>query len=72
MSLIPKPKMIMLDEPGAGLSPSAWQRNLQIIKALNQKGITLLIVEHRVKEMAEIADIIYQVNLGKVENLKRD
>lgn len=71
MSLIPKPKMIMLDEPSAGLSPSAWLRNLQIVKALNQKEITFLIVEHNVQETGEIADTIFQMKLGRIENLMR-
>jgi branched-chain amino acid transport system ATP-binding protein len=68
MALIHLPKMILLDEPGAGLAPIIWQNNLEIIKSLNQKGITFLIVEHRVKETLEKADNILQMKLGKVIN----
>ncbi len=66
MALMQQPKMILLDEPGAGLSPYAWQQNLETIKALNEKGITFLIVEHRVKEMIEKINKIIGLKLGSV------
>jgi len=65
MALMQKPKMIMLDEPGAGLAPNVWQKNLGIIKDLNESGITFLIVEHKVIESYEIAQKIISLKLGK-------
>lgn len=65
MALMLQPKMIMLDEPGAGLAPNTWQQNLEIIKTLNQQGITFLIVEHRVKETVAKAHNVLMMKLGK-------
>lgn len=68
MALMQQPIMIMLDEPGAGLTPKFWQSNLEIIKTLNQQGITFLIVEHRVKETQKKVDNILQMKRGKIIN----
>ena len=67
MALMQQPLMIMLDEPGAGLAPNTWQQNLEIIKTLNQQGITFLIVEHRVKETLNNAHNVLQMKLGKLD-----
>jgi len=69
MALMQQPKMMMLDEPSAGLSLNVWQRNLEIIQSLNGKGVTFLIVEHMVKEIHDIAHNILQMKLGKIENV---
>jgi len=69
MALMHRPKMIMLDEPGAGLSPNAWQKNLKIIKTLNHEGITFLIVEHRVKESVSVADKVVGLKLGSLRQV---
>jgi ABC-type branched-subunit amino acid transport system ATPase component len=69
MALMQQPKMIMLDEPGAGLAPNTWQQNLEIIKTLNQQGITFLIVEHRVKETVEKAHNVLLMKLGKLDTM---
>ncbi len=68
MALMQQPKMILLDEPGAGLAPHTWQQNLEIIKTLNRQGMTFLIVEHRVKETVANAHNVLLMRLGKVEN----
>lgn len=68
MALMQRPKMILLDEPGAGLAPHTWQQNLEIIKTLNRQGMTFLIVEHRVKETVAKAHNVLLMRLGKVEN----
>ena len=68
MALMQQPKLIMLDEPGAGLAPNTWQQNLEIIKSLNQQGITFLIVEHRVKETVGNAHAVLLMKSGKIEN----
>ena len=72
MALMQQPLMIMLDEPGAGLAPNTWQQNLEIIKTLNQQGITFLIVEHRVKETVEKAHNVLLMKLGKILNTTQE
>ena len=66
MALMQQPKMILLDEPSAGLAPNTWQKNLETINILNQQGITFLIVEHRIKETIEKAHKVLLMRLGKV------
>lgn len=72
MALMQQPKMIMLDEPGAGLAPNTWQKNLEIIKTLNEEGITFLIVEHRVKETVDKVHNVLLMRLGKIVNLDKE
>ena len=66
MALVQEPKLIMLDEPGAGLAPATWGKNIEIFKNLNKDGITFLLVEHKVKESFEMADKIVGLKLGKI------
>jgi branched-chain amino acid transport system ATP-binding protein len=72
MALTLQPKMIMLDEPNAGLAPNAWQKNLETIGSLNQQGITFLIVEHWVKEAIGTAHSVLRMKLGKLENATKE
>ena len=44
--MIAEPKLVLLDEPGAGVNPVLLERIVEKILALNQKGTTFLIVEH--------------------------
>ena len=67
MATLHQPKMILVDEPFTGLSPQNIIFVTENLKALNEKsGITLLIVEHRVKECSRIANRIIGLKLGRV------
>jgi phospholipid/cholesterol/gamma-HCH transport system ATP-binding protein len=61
------PKLIMYDEPFAGLDPIAMGVVVQLIKTLNRVfGMTSIIVSHDIRETASIADLIYVISDGKV------
>ncbi len=61
------PKLIMYDEPFAGLDPISLGVTSQLIKKLNDAlGSTSLIVTHDVAETFEIADYVYVISSGKV------
>ncbi len=67
MATLHEPKLILIDEPFTGLSP----QNLNLVaanlkKLNNEKIITLLIVEHRVKECITIANKIIGMKLGEI------
>jgi branched-chain amino acid transport system ATP-binding protein len=67
MATLHQPKMILVDEPFTGLSPQNIEFIAENLKGLNEKiGITLVIVEHRVKECLEIANKVVGLKMGKI------
>ena len=69
MALMNKPILLILDEPLAGISPSKVNDILFHIIEMKKMGISFLIVEHRVRDIMQIADRIVGLKLGKaVEN----
>lgn len=66
-ALIPKPKLLMLDEPSLGLSPGLVKDVFEKISQINHNtGVALLIVEQKVREVLDICHRVYSVRLGKV------
>lgn len=55
-ALMAKPKLLLLDEPSMGLSPLYIQEIFKIIKELNEKGTTILLIEQNAKQALSIAD----------------
>ncbi|MEI6141183.1 MAG: ATP-binding cassette domain-containing protein [Mariniphaga sp.] len=67
MATLHEPKLLLIDEPFTGLSPQNITFVADNLKALNvNNGITLLIVEHRVKECTRIANKVIGLKLGRV------
>lgn len=67
-SLMVHPKLILLDEPSAGLAPKICKNTLNIINKLNsEEGITFLVVEQKVRTILELADYGYLLELGKIK-----
>ena len=60
------PKLILLDEPFAGIDPLVINEIKELIKNLKEKEIGVLISDHNVKATLEICDFIYVINSGKV------
>ena len=56
MALMAAPRLILLDEPSAGLSPSAAQELFVLIKSLNTESMTVIMVEQNALDALEIAD----------------
>ena len=66
MGLIHEPKLILFDEPSAGLDIKNMNEIFAIIKSMKeQKGISFLVVEHRVKEISKITDRWIGLKLGE-------
>jgi len=62
-----EPKVLLMDEVLAGLHIEDAKKILDIVRALRkEKEITILIVEHRVKLLAEVVDSMIVMNAGKV------
>ncbi len=65
-ALMSKPKMLLLDEPTAGLSPKAGASLMRKIKEIRDRGVTILLVEQNVKRALEIADKGYVLVSGRI------
>jgi branched-chain amino acid transport system permease protein len=63
-SIVNKPKVLLLDEPGAGLRGGLIMELAEILKQLRDQGMTILVVEHRVKLVVSMCDRIVVLNLG--------
>lgn len=68
MALINQPELLIIDEPLAGVSPNNLDVILLQIKKLQEIGISILLVEHRVKNIFDIADKVIGLKLGKKFN----
>ena len=64
-ALAMRPKMILLDEPAAGMNPTEVERLIAYVQKMKAIGITVLIVEHNMPFVMKIADSITVLNFGK-------
>ncbi|MGE3173898.1 MAG: LPS export ABC transporter ATP-binding protein [Planctomycetota bacterium] len=65
-SLATEPKLLLLDEPFAGVDPITVEEIQRILAALAERGIAILITDHSVTETLRITDRAYIINAGKV------
>ncbi len=65
-ALMVKPKMVMLDEPMAGVNPALKQSLLDHIKGLKADGMTVLFVEHDMDMVQEISDWVIVMAEGRI------
>jgi len=64
--LMGQPELIMFDEPSLGLAPTVVQEVFRTIRVLNQKGITILLVEQNVAVSLKLAAHAYVLENGRV------
>ena len=64
--LMGRPKLLMIDEPSLGLAPNVVDRVMEIVKAINQDGTAVLLVEQDVVLALEIADRGYVLENGRM------
>ena len=65
-ALMSKPRLLMLDEPSMGLAPILVEQIFDIIKDLNQKGSTILLVEQNAQMALSVAHRGYVMETGKI------
>ena len=65
-ALMSRPKVLMLDEPSLGLAPLIVQQIFDIIREINKKGVTILLVEQNANMALKTADIAYVLETGEI------
>jgi len=60
------PKLLMLDEPSLGLAPLIVENIFEIIKLMNDQGVTIFLVEQNARKALELADRAYILEQGRV------
>jgi len=66
MSVIHKPKFVLLDEPASGLDPTARNQLSLMIKNLAKEGITFLISSHILTELQDYSDHLLVIERGRI------
>lgn len=65
-ALMSKPRVLLMDEPSAGLAPMIVQRVVETIKTLNSHGLTILLVEQNVGVAAAVAEVAHVLKSGEI------
>jgi branched-chain amino acid transport system ATP-binding protein len=65
-ALMPEPRLVILDEPTAALSPALVDQVLDTIRALPKSGVSVLLVEQRARQALAISDRGYILDSGRV------
>ena len=63
-ALVTKPKLLLLDEPAAGLNSAEIYTLMELIKKINETGISVFVIEHRMELVGELADWVFVLNYG--------
>ena len=61
-----KPKLLLLDEPSAGLAPVIVQSIFELMHKIRAEGYTVLIVEQNIKQVLKVVDRGYLIETGKL------
>jgi branched-chain amino acid transport system permease protein len=64
-ALASQPRLLMLDEPTAGMNPAETLELADQIKTLNRKGLTILLIEHKLDVVAMLADKVVVLDHGE-------
>ena len=64
--LMRAPKLLLIDEPSLGLSPLFVKENFNIIRKINERGISIFLVEQNVHQTLAISDYGYVLSKGRV------
>ncbi len=65
-ALMANPKVLLMDEPSMGLAPLLVQQNFDIIKQINDEGVTVFMVEQNANMALSIADRGYVLQTGRI------
>jgi branched-chain amino acid transport system ATP-binding protein len=66
IALACEPKVLLLDEPLTGMTPTEKAQMIDLIRKVHQRGITILVVEHDMKSVMELCDYISVLDFGEL------
>ncbi len=64
-----KPEVLIVDEPTAGLDPAASEEMMELFKAIQKEGVTLILVTHDMNIVSKYADLVVVMEDGKVAKI---
>ncbi len=64
-ALVTNPRLVLMDEPFAGLSPEEIGEVSEIVRKLNESGIAFIVVEHKLRYLMKLAERVVVLNEGK-------
>ncbi len=65
-ALMSEPRLLLLDEPSAGLAPVVVQQLFELLRRIRAGGLTVLIVEQNVQQVLRAVDRAYVLEAGKI------
>ena len=66
-ALMSKPKVLLMDEPSAGLAPLVVQQVFDLVAKIREQGLTVLIVEQNVQQVLDVVDRAYLLEVGSIK-----
>jgi branched-chain amino acid transport system ATP-binding protein len=66
-ALMSKPKVLLMDEPSAGLAPIVVSQVFELVRKIRAEGLTVLIVEQNVQQVLEVVDRAYLLEVGAIK-----
>jgi branched-chain amino acid transport system ATP-binding protein len=65
--LMSGPKLLLLDEPSAGLAPVIVQQVFELVRRIRAEGFTVLIVEQNIRQVLQVVDRAYLLETGQIK-----
>ena len=66
-ALMSGPKLLLMDEPSAGLAPLVVQQVFELVRRIRAEGLTVLIVEQNVQQVLDVVDRAYLLEVGAIK-----
>ncbi len=65
-ALMSRPKLLLMDEPSAGLAPLVVEQVFALVRRIRAEGLTVLIVEQNVQQVLDVVDRAYLLEVGSI------
>ncbi len=64
-AIVARPKLLLLDEPAAGLNTAETENLMELVRSISQRGISILLIEHEMAFVEGLTDKVYVINYGR-------